>query len=369
MKKIIQFTKPRFIMLAVSLVLILGGIAGTVLRGGFNLGIDFSAGINLRVQVTPAAEADVDINEVRSALSGIAGTQVQVVGNPSEQQYSIKIQEREETDNFQQVMADRVENDMEEAFGDGSTVILENNYVGPSFSQDLARQSILLTTLGLSLILVYIWFRFKLGFALSAIAALVHDVLIMLGFIGTLQLEVSTATIAALLTIIGYSLNDTIVIFDRIRENETIMKEPSFAKVINASITQSLSRTLITSLTTFLAVFSIYIFAVGSIQTFALSLIVGVIVGTYSSMFVASPILLGWRNMQKRRARKHDMEIYGGKPKPVTAGGTKTPAPPAKGKSEIEKAAERAKEEIKARQQSSARGKGARKSRSKRKGK
>jgi preprotein translocase subunit SecF len=367
MKQIIQFTKPRFLMLALSFLLIIGGITGTVLQGGFNLGIDFSAGINLHVQVTPAAEDDVTIDQVRDALAEIEGTQVQAVGNPELQQYSIKIQERETTENFQQVMADRINSEMEDAFGTGSTVILENNYVGPSFSEDLARQSILLTTLGLSLILIYIWFRFRLGFALSAITALVHDVLIMIGFIGTFQLEVSTATIAALLTIIGYSLNDTIVIFDRIRENETIMKEPSFSKVINMSITQSLSRTLITSMTTLLAVLSIYIFAVGTIQTFALNLIVGVIIGTYSSMFVASPVLLGWRNSAKRRAKKKDLKIYGAAGKPVKTTGEKAPASKPAGKSEIERAAEKAKQEIQARKQITPKGKGSRKSRSQRK--
>ena len=138
----------------------------------------------------------------------------------------------------------------------------------------------------------------------------------MLVFIGAFQVEVSTATIAAILTIIGYSLNDTIVVFDRVRENEKIMRESGFETIINSSITQSLSRTLITSLTTLLAVVAIYVFATGTVQLFALNLVVGVIVGTYSSVFIASPVLLGWRRAARRRQARTDADRHG---TPVTA--------------------------------------------------
>ena len=134
--------------------------------------------------------------------------------------------------------------------------------------------------------------------------ALFHDVLIMLGFIGTFQLEVNTTTIAAVLTIIGYSLNDTIVVFDRIRENTGLLKGEKFSRIIDISITQSLSRTIITSLTTLIAVLALYFFGTGPIKDFALNLIVGIIAGTYSSIFIASPILLGWINAGKKRELK-----------------------------------------------------------------
>ena len=156
----------------------------------------------------------------------------------------------------------------------------------------------------MALILLYIWVRFKLNYAVSAIVAVFHDVLFLLGFIGAFQLEFSTATIAAVLTIIGYSLNDTIVIFDRIRENTRIVKDTSFRELINISVTQSMSRTLITSFTTLIAVVAILIFASGTIQTFALSLVVGILVGTYSSIFVASPVLLAWHDKVVSKARK-----------------------------------------------------------------
>ena len=127
----------------------------------------------------------------------------------------------------------------------------------------------------------------------------------MLGFIGTLGLEVSTTTIAAVLTIIGYSLNDTIVVFDRIRENQTLLRGDRFDNIVNISITQSLSRTIITSLTTLLAVTALYVFGTGSIKDFALNLIVGILIGTYSSIFIASPVLYSWTNVaRKRKAKK-----------------------------------------------------------------
>jgi len=192
---------------------------------------------------------------------------------------------------------------LEEAFGEGSVVIKQSEYVGPRFSRSLAEQSISLPLLALVLILLYIWFRFKFGYALSAITALAHDVLIMLGFIGATQLEVSTTTIAAVLTIIGYSLNDTIVVFDRIRENEGLLQGRDIEDIINTSITQSLSRTLITSLTTLLAVTALFVFGTGTIKDFALNLIVGILVGTYSSVFIASPVLLDLRRKGERRKR------------------------------------------------------------------
>lgn len=396
MKQVIKFTKLRYIMFAVSIVLIIAGIAVTSMLGGFNLGIDFQAGLNQRVQIAPvgfsvsyAGTDDVSLNvennsmivevrgeegvdtfsfsldeyatlnrltgalgeidgisidlkmdgatdspriatglkypqeltekpvlvniantegdsyirieELRAALQSLGNPRVQVIGDVVNQEFLIRLEDPtgDEKDQLESSIRARVE----EAFGEGTAVIKQSEYVGPRFSRSLAEQSISLTLLALVLILFYIWFRFKFGYAISAIVALAHDVLIMLGFIGATQLEVSTTTIAAVLTIIGYSLNDTIVIFDRIRENEGLLQGRDIEDIINTSITQSLSRTLITSLTTLLAVVALYVFGTGSIKDFALNLIVGIVVGTYSSVFIASPILLGWRNRRDRKKR------------------------------------------------------------------
>ena len=395
MNRMIKFTKIRYIMFLISIILIAGGIAGTVAKGGFNLGIDFQAGLNQRVQIAPVAfsvaytgagdvaldmsgagislelrndegvntyaysfdeyatvadlvkamsgikdldvvpvssgaapSADltsglsyplgisaepsyvnivgsraVSIEKVREALAPLGNPQVQVVGKEALSEFIVRVSDSDGT------MKEQLEGDittfLEKAFGMNTVVIKQSDYVGPRFSNNLASQSVSLTLVALLLILVYIWFRFKLGFAVSAITALGHDVLIMLGFIGATGMEVSTTTIAAVLTIIGYSLNDTIVVFDRIRENQVLLKGDRFDNVINTSITQSLSRTIITSLTTLLAVTALYVFGTGSIQDFALNLIVGILVGTYSSIFIASPVLLSWTNYgAKRKARK-----------------------------------------------------------------
>ena len=396
MTRIIKFTKIRYIMFLVSALVIVGGIVGTLGNNGFNLGIDYQAGLNQRVQVASVAftasfngvgdasfdmqgpsvivevrsdkgvdtysyqfteyptladlkagmseisgfdielvaagssrskdltsglsypisissdvsfvnivggeSSIVPIDKVRSSLSGLGNPQVQVVGREALSEFMVRVSDPE--GNKKDEIELEIVKSLEKAFGDNTVVIKQSDYVGPRFSSSLASQSISLTLTALVLILLYIWFRFKLGFAVSAITALAHDVLIMLGFIGTFGLEVSTTTIAAVLTIIGYSLNDTIVVFDRVRENQTLLKGEKFDKIVNTSITQSLSRTIITSLTTLLAVVALYVFGTGAIEDFALNLIVGILVGTYSSIFIASPVLLGWTNTVKRRKAK-----------------------------------------------------------------
>ncbi len=302
-------------MILISILVIAAGTTATVMQGGFNLGIDFEAGLLQRVEIR--GSGDVGADAVRDALSGIDGVQVQRVGRPEDSQFSIRVRDSGDVEDFSRVMTDEVVTALGGEFGERNIGVLETSYVGPRFSQDLATQAIWLTTLALLLILAYIWFRFRLGYAASAIVTLIHDVAVMLGFIGALQIEVSTATIAAVLTIIGYSLNDTIVVFDRIRENESILRESPLATIVNTSITQSLSRTLITSLTTLLAVLAIYLFATGQIRDFALNLVVGIVVGTYSSIFVASPILLAWRTRAIARRRKKELERYGGRAAPA----------------------------------------------------
>jgi preprotein translocase subunit SecF len=311
MKRVIEFTKIRFFMIALSVIVLATGIGVTIAQGGFNLGIDFQAGLTQRVQITASGGGELDVEDVRDALSELPSAQAQRVGQPGSNEFSVEVRDDGTTENFVQVMSNRIVSLLEAEFGSGSVEQLSNSFVGPRFSQTLARQALVLVGLAMGLILLYIWFRFRLGYALAAIAALVHDMTFMLGFIGAFQLEVSTATIAAVLTVIGYSLNDTIVVFDRIRENETILRESDFESIINTSITQSLSRTVITSVTTLLAVLSIYTFATGTIQTFALKLAVGIVVGTYSSIFIASPILLGWRRQARKRQRRKELEKYG----------------------------------------------------------
>lgn len=297
MEKVINFTKSRFIFLTISVVLIVAFWAGTFAQGGFNFGIDFRAGLSQRVTISSAANT----TEVKDALSGIEALQVQTVGSGDSKDYMIRVGVDETVKDFQSVTEDLIKDKLTTAFG--SVTVQSTEFVGARFAGNLTSQTIFLTLVAMALILIYIWFRFKLNYAVSAIMAIIHDVLFLMGFIGVMQLEFSTATIAAVLTIIGYSLNDTIVIFDRIRENTRLIKDKTFKDVINISISQSLSRTLITSFTTLIAVLFIFFIGTGTIKTFAMSLIVGIIVGTYSSIYIASTILLGWHDSVAKKAK------------------------------------------------------------------
>ena len=416
MTNVIRFSRFRLILPIVTVLIIVGGIATTFLGTGLNIGIDFKAGLNMRVQMAPVAlvindtgttgtvfnlrgevvtvertsadsldkqersiaefptvesletwlesfegiqveimvpagtstaslltlshpfeltaanspvniavtpgQEPIGIGAIRESLQSIGINQIQQVGDAANQEFQFRIEEPEDARDFDREVVPRITALLEEEFGVGTALIRQTDYVGARFSENLVQQSVYLSVLALALILVYIWLRFRLAYAVSAIIALIHDALFMFAFIGVTRVEVSTATIAAVLTIIGYSLNDTIVIFDRVRENSGILRNMPFQEVIDTSITQSLSRTLMTSLTTLLAVAAIYAFGSGAIKDFALAMIVGIVIGTYSSIFVASPILLGWTGLGAKRRRSKDEAKYGsakdGQPKETT---------------------------------------------------
>ncbi len=262
------------------------------------------------------AGLSVSIATVREALAEIGAPQIQTIGAEGANEFMIRIEEKAGATDYDTEIASRVRELLGREFGAGTVLIRQTDYVGARFSSNLGRQSAYLSVLAILLILAYTWFRFKLAYAVSAILALIHDAAFMFAFIGAFRIEFSTATIAAMLTIIGYSLNDTIVIFDRIRENSGILRSENFRTIVDTSVTQSLGRTLMTSLTTLLAVGAIYVFGTGSIRDFALALIIGVVIGTYSSMFVASPILHGWVTLAARRRKAKDAARYGVKTGP-----------------------------------------------------
>ena len=250
------------------------------------------------------AKADGDeplsIDEVRTALDSIVNKTIKRIGPVSEQQFVIRVKLASEDDTEMEAAQQRVRVLLADAFGTDSLIIRSTDFVGRRFSQILGQQAVWLVVVALLLIMVYVGFRFRPEYSVAALVAVAHDVVVLIGVLGAFQIEVSTATIAAMLTIVGYSLNDTIVIFDRVRENVTLMRDAGLRRVIDTSITQSLARTIITSLTTLLAVVAIYVFATGPIQVFALAVIIGVVVGTYSSMYIASPVVL----LLQRRKRK-----------------------------------------------------------------
>ena len=183
--------------------------------------------------------------------------------------------------------------------------VFNTEIVGPKVGSDLRRQALYVTLAGLGAMLVYIWFRFELSYGVAAVIATFHDVIITLGIFSLLGKEITLTVIAALLTLVGYSMNDTIVVFDRIRENARLNRRENFKDLVNRSINQTLSRTILTSGLTFLAVLSLYLFGGEVIHGFALVLVVGVIIGTYSSFAIASPVVLAW---QERAASKRPVE-------------------------------------------------------------
>jgi preprotein translocase subunit SecF len=237
------------------------------------------------VHYLPSGAAPVPLEEVRSALAVFGEPAVQVLGDPAERHFMVRLQDSDIKEDF--TTAD-IGKALESRFGEGEAAITSSNYVGSRFSQNLAKQAIWLLGATLLLILIYASVRFKPRFAVGAVLGIIHDGLIMVGFIVWTGMEFNTTTIAAIMTILGYSINDTIVIFDRIRETVKIYPDDDFKTVLNRAITETLSRTFITTLTTMLAVISLYVFTTGAMKDFALALLVGLVSGVYSTIFIAS---------------------------------------------------------------------------------
>ena len=280
----------------VSAVLILAGIGSMITKGGPKLSIDFMGGTLVAVNYTEA----MDINVVRSSLSSVVidgqsfdFSQAEIKHFGDESNVAVRLPSMEnEPEKFSRNFVNKMAEAFPESVPENRTeFILSMEKVGPKIGAELSGDAVMAIFSALALILLYISVRFEWKYAVGAIAALTHDVLVTLGIFSILDYEVSLAVIAAFLTIVGYSLNDTIVIFDRVRENIKTMKKVTLDEIINKSINQSLNRTIITSLTTFFVVLVLFLAGGEVIHTFAFAMIVGVLVGTYSSIFIASPIV------------------------------------------------------------------------------
>ena len=255
-----------------------------ILFKGLNLGVDFKGGTLIEVRTE---NLKIGIAEIRQSFLKMDLGDVTVKKFGKESDYLVKIEKTNSTEeNFIKSINDKLSSDL-------GTVVnfrrVEN--VGPKVSEELLKAGLLAISLSLAAMLFYIWIRFEWQFSLGAIVAIIHDVVITLGVFSFLSYEINLSIIAAVLTIVGYSMNDTVVIFDRIRENLKKYSKISISEISNISTNETLSRTLITSATTLLALFSIYIFGGAILKGFSFAMIIGVIVGTYSSIFVATPIL------------------------------------------------------------------------------
>ncbi len=289
----IDFAAQRRVALIISGALILIGMGSLLLRGGPNYGIDFVGGTSIELQF----EKDIAISDARSAVGRAGFDNIEVKNFGSNREILIRVEEQE----VNTEISDAIKASLTEAFSDNPYEVRMVEKVGPKIGAELRGAAILAVLIALFCILLYISWRFEFGFAIGAIAALFHDVIITLGVFSVLGLEISLAIVAAFLTIVGYSLNDTIVVFDRIRENLKVLRRESYESIVNRSINQSLSRTIVTSLTTLVVVVILYAFGGEVIHNFAFALIVGVLIGTYSSIFIASPIIVEW---EKRRDSK-----------------------------------------------------------------
>ncbi len=265
-------------------------IISVILHGGLNYGIDFAGGT--LVQVKFSEPTRVETIKGNLASIGLDRSLVQRFGEKKENEYLIRV---EKSVSDLESLSGQIAEALQEAYGKDGVEIRRTEMVGPKVGKDLKRKGILAIIYALIGILIYITWRFEFIFAVGAIIALAHDVMITVGVFSIANKEFTLPIVAAILTIIGYSLNDTIVVYDRIRENRRKMRRDAFAKVINASINETLGRTLLTSLTTLIVVVILFIFGGGVIHDFAFALMIGILAGTYSSIFVASPIILTWQ--------------------------------------------------------------------------
>jgi preprotein translocase SecF subunit len=285
-----NFSKYFKIANLISLTLIIVSLL-LLLFKGLNYGVDFKGGTLLEIRIE---QASIEIQDVRNSLKNKDLGDVNVKQFGKKGDYLIKFEKTLENNNFienlKKDIADSLKTDV-------NFRRVEN--VGPKVSQELLRDGLTAIALALAAMLFYIWIRFEWQFSLGSIVALVHDVILTLGVFSALSIEVNLSIVAAVLTIVGYSMNDTVVIFDRIRENLLKFSRIGIGEISDISINETLSRTMITSLTTLLAVVSIFVLGGEILKGFSFAMILGVIVGTYSSIFIASPVLSYFKVSQK----------------------------------------------------------------------
>lgn len=345
----IDFVGKRFLALTFSIILTTAGVLAIIFRGGLNMGIDFAGGTIIQIKFTDA----VDIQKIRASLEpfGIASSAIQQIGALSDHEFIIRTSIQEEAEKS---LSEKIRDELEKNFGKEKVEIRRVEMVGPKIGKDLREKALLtvyysllfmaiyiggrfeskwiksiaisaglfgglkfleamgigygvLSAVALSVTVVIFWL-FHLPYALGAILSLIHDVMMIIGVFAILNKEFDLTVVAAILTIIGYSLNDTIIVFDRIRENIRKERGLDFKEIVNRSVNQTLSRTVLTSGTTLLVIVALLIFGSAVIKDFALALFIGVLTGTYSSIFIAVPVLILYEDrMLTRKSAKVEL--------------------------------------------------------------
>ena len=297
-KKMIPFNKFYKKFNIVSLLLILASLLLLIFKG-LNYGVDFKGGTLIELR---SLDQTLSIGDLRKSFKKLELGDVTVKKFGKENDYLAKIEITESNDeNFIKSINDKLSEDLGEKINFRR---VEN--VGPKVSSELLQSGIIAISLSLAAMLFYIWIRFEWQFSIGSIVALFHDVIITIGIFSILSLEINLSIIAAVLTIVGYSMNDTVVIYDRIRENLNKHTQLNISETANLSINETLSRTIITSVTTLLALLSIYILGGEILRGFSFAMILGVLIGTYSSIFVASPVLKFFKVTYKTLEKKDE---------------------------------------------------------------
>ncbi|MCX5831142.1 MAG: protein translocase subunit SecF [Deltaproteobacteria bacterium] len=292
----INFVGNMKLWFAISITGIVISFASVILHGGLNLGIDFAGGTLVQVKFQQATTTE----KLRQALDTIK------LGSSIIQQFSdreVVIRTAESSTDLKG-LSTRIEEALSSAYGKGSIDIRRVEVVGPKVGKDLTQKAVLAIVFSWIGMLIYIAWRFEFRYAVGGIVALIHDVILTIGALSLLDKEFTLTIVAALLTIIGYSINDTIVVCDRIRENLRKSSKKDFGEIINGSINETLSRTILTSLTVFIVVVILFFLGGEVIHDFAFAMMVGVFVGTYSSIFIATPIVLAWEKISPSKMRR-----------------------------------------------------------------
>jgi preprotein translocase subunit SecF len=300
---------------ALSALLLLAGWTSIFFKGIY-YGIDFKGGTNVDVRFAQPP----DVEHLRKALNaqGLGDSEIQSIadiGAGKSSEVQIFVGQKDLSDEARDSSKAQVVSALNAAYGTGSFTIRGAEIVGAKVGAELRRQAVFVTLYALGGMLLYIAFRFEWVFGAAAVLAVFHDVLITLGFFSLLHYEISLTVIAALLTLVGYSMNDTIVIFDRIRENNRLLRKEDFAVVVNKSINQTLSRTILTSGLTFLTVLVLFLMGGQVLRAFSFALVVGIVIGTYSSFGIAAPLVVWWHHWKNQQAAAGTGPAAGNKPR------------------------------------------------------
>ena len=300
----IDWLGKKWYFLGFSLIFSVAGLMSLLFWHHLPLGVDFKGGTQVRVQFDSTPNED----HIRAAFdrAGVKDARIQRVSDPSghaANKVIIALPESTATDSAHDAGRQSVEHALAANYHDSGFQIEQVEIVGPTAGKQLQKQAWLATVYSLIGMLVYLWFRFELIYGVAAVVAVFHDTLITVGAFSLTNQEITLTVIAAILTLIGYSMNDTIVVFDRIRENLALSRRESLSDVVNRSINQTLSRTVLTSGLTFLTVLSLYLFGGEVLHGFSFALVIGILIGTYSSIAVAAPMLVAYQDWRAKRGK------------------------------------------------------------------